>query len=343
MKKIRVIICFFIGILSPFIIHGLTLGVLPFENQRSNTQQDWFGYYIQYRLESRLVQQTGLTIKSLPFLRLWEFNTRLYKNDPALNLNLPPFYLISGSYQKVFDSFYIQINLMDHLNKVVKSKEIEIKFKEIDSELDQVLVDICDPIIQNWNTENSGISFSPDMQPLFKLREYLYKPRGEISPDLFDTVYLVLDQYPAIAFKHNLIEGVLIFSRLNLRNTGTRYLGLAENWARKFLKETPKDSLLNAYLAEIFYLKDFTSPFVEKLSLSAIELDSNRSALPYLLLCLVKGITTAESEGYLKKLDEINPWIIPRDPSDSVQFQHGILTHFIIENFNQGQEFREDK
>ena len=343
MKKFRVYICFFIGILLPFVGHSTELGVFPFENQRNNSQQNWLGYYIQYRLESSLFQQTGLIIKPLSFLRLWQFNANNSDTPPASDLNPKPFFLISGSYQKVFDTFYLQVNLTDNLKNVIKSKEIEIPFKDLDKELDHLLADICGSFVKKWNIESKELLFSADMQPLFELREYLYKPGIEISPDLFYCIYSLMDKYPSIIFKRDLIKGLLVFSRLNLNNNGTRYLNLAESWIRKFLKEEEKDSFLNAYLAEIFYLKDFDKAFIEKLSLSAIKFDSTTNALPYLLLSLTKGLTAVESEGYLKKLDEINPWIIPEDHSDKVQFQHGILTHYIIENFNQASGFEENE
>lgn len=328
MKKIRTFFCFFIGILYPFLAQSLELGVTPFENQRRH-QQDGLGYYIQYRLESSLRQQAGLTIKPLSYLRLWQFNIKHATAESRVKAT--PFYLISGSYQKVFNSFYLQIKLSDHLGTELATESMEVAYSDFEKNLDRLLRKVTRSLKVKWSPDQNLIPYSSKILPFFRVREYLYKVDVKISPGIFYDCYALLDLYPSKSFKQDLVEALIIYSRLKLQSEGARYLALAESWTRQFIKMSDQDSTLKAYLAEIFYLKEYKTEFIKQLALSAIEADPAQNALAYLLLCLIEDPRGEESEQYLKKMDEINPWIIPNSLSDKVQFQHGILTPYLTQ------------
>lgn len=337
MKTHRVFFYLLIGILFPFIVSGHEVGVLPFENQRNNAQQNWLGYYMQYRLESGLSQQPGLTIKPLSWLRLWRFNIESAQKTPHPESTSRKFHIISGSYQKVFNMMYVHLTLKDSHGNMLATEETDFLLMDVNERLDQMLMRLYHTIGKKLELKRTeDFTFSNEISPFFNLRHFLFAPDVKVSSDLFYTAKLRLKQYPVTAFRQDLIESLIIFSRLKVEKGGARYLDLAESWTRKFLKKDEKNVRLKGFLAEIFYFKEAGKSFVRKLSETAINNDPNFD-LPYLLMCLINGIATDESEEYLKRLEQINPWIIPKDRSETVQFQHGILTDHIIKSVNSNR------
>lgn len=298
------------------------VGILPFTNQRTNQEFDWFGFYLQAGIQSYLERGCNCDFNTLSTLRLWKFNAG--PDKPVTSKNT---HLIDGSYQQVLDYGYIEIRLIDY-SQPEKGRTLDFSFTDdsLESKLEERLLEIGQWISPAF-TQDKEFEFpgynEGHAKDLFRFRMELFDKSNQFEiKDLFRIQKLIsATAHPE--FISDFAEGALIISSDLPSSEKDLLLEEIETLLREAAMKHVNHSRIHALLAETFYLRKKFPSWIQATAEQAVK-QNPQNDLAHLLLIMTSDASGDGIKDEIRQLDLVNPWIWPNE-TDAAQFQKGIF------------------
>ena len=322
-----VTLCF---ILTRTVVGSELIGILPFENQRINKSDDWFGFYIQDRLVRSLKSEKTWRFHTLSTIKLWGKSDGTY---PFITKKGTV--LISGSFQKVGKFMKLNAQIKRQNSTKNQIKKFVLSFRDTNREktinhLAQSIGKWIDPVFTPQTASKTTTRNPEQLQSIYEYRKELYSSKSipEIRRLVFLQDFITPDSLPAEI--GDLVEGMLILSMGLQDQEKISLITKSRRLLKKSLINYPKNARLHALMAETFFLGHESLEWIEKTAKTATELDPQND-LAWLLLALARGIHSGSGKETLQKLALINPFIWSQKKSRGINFQKNILKKQITE------------
>lgn len=319
------------NILSPVVWASNLIGVLPFTNQRTETESEGLGFYIQAWLQEYLSQACICKFHTLNTLRLWQYSAKTLQPVPDQTD-----FLISGSYQMVLETGFLSIELTNFKSDQIE-KEFEATFEisELTSQLQQLAKDLAKEIDKNFKlpAENTLPSWKlQSTRDWFAFREKLYKPK--VAPEVWEVLKLKehIDRQKSPELLADFAEGMIVLSSQLMEKEKEELLAEIETLLRKGAIDYLKNSRIHALLAEVYYLRSKPDEWVIQTANQALRY-SELNDLALVMLLLSQKEEDIEEVSLRERIDSVNPWIWPNpDPKNNpIEFQKGLFHTELIE------------
>ncbi len=300
------------------------VGILPFSNQRPNSDLDWLGFYMQARVEANLRDNSTWEFHPLSVLRLWNYKSKI--SQPVTSRNT---ILISGSFQQVLHFGYLRVRVrrIQRPDPVLKKFEIEYTDENLNEKLDSLSAEIGQwirPEFKLLKTASFPAFNLAGIKELCQYRRLMFRPTER--PEIRHTLHLqdLLSSRSPREMIADVAEGLIILSQGLKDREQKSLLDLIERLLRNATIRYMEDSRLYALLAETYYFKQMYAAWIEKTAKNALKFDPHND-LALILLIAVADFDSEQVTGYIDKLKEVNPWLWGSHGNKPILFQKGIL------------------